>query len=149
MNLKETLENDLHEAMRRKDELTRDTLRIALSSIKLAEVESRKALDDAGVLSILQKEVKIRKETVGELQNTGRSDLVEKAKQEYEILSKYLPVQLSDEEIEQFAHEVIAQLSASNLSDMGKVMGFLVPKLSGKAAPERISKIVKNLLLNQ
>ena len=84
MNLKETLENDLHEAMRRKDELTRDTLRIALSSIKLAEVESRKALDDAGVLSILQKEVKIRKETVGELQNTGRSDLVEKAKQEYE-----------------------------------------------------------------
>ena len=87
MNLKETLENDLHEAMRRKDELTRDTLRIALSSIKLAEVESRKALDDAGVLSILQKEVKIRKETVGEPQNTGRSDLVEKAKQEYEILS--------------------------------------------------------------
>jgi len=139
----------MRDAMRKKDELTRDTLRILLSSIKLAEIEAGKILEDASVLAIIQKEVKIRKETMNELVNSGRLDLIEKAQKEYEILIKYLPVQLEDGDIENYAREAIVQISANNMSDMGKVMGILVPRLSGQASPDRISQVVKRLLSKQ
>ena len=149
MSIKDNLENNMRNAMRSKDDLTRDTLRVLLSSIKLAEIDTGKILDDTGVLAIIQKEVKIRKETIDELENTGRLDLIEKARQEYEILIKYLPVQLADSDIENYAREAIVQISANNLSDMGKVMGILVPRLSGQASPDRISQVVKRLLTKQ
>lgn len=149
MSIKDNLENNMRDAMRKKDELTRDTLRILLSSIKLAEIEAGKILEDASVLAIIQKEVKIRKETMNELVNSGRLDLIEKAQKEYEILIKYLPVQLEDGDIENYAREAIVQISANNMSDMGKVMGILVPRLSGQASPDRISQVVKRLLSKQ
>ena len=149
MSIKDNLENNMRDAMRKKDELTRDTLRILLSSIKLAEIEAGKILEDASVLAIIQKEVKIRKETMNELVNSGRLDLIEKAQKEHEILIKYLPVQLEDGDIENYAREAIVQISANNMSDMGKVMGILVPRLSGQASPDRISQVVKRLLSKQ
>jgi len=149
VSIKDNLENNMRDAMRKKDELTRDTLRILLSSIKLAEIEAGKILEDASVLAIIQKEVKIRKETMNELVNSGRLDLIEKAQKEYEILIKYLPVQLEDGDIENYAREAIVQISANNMSDMGKVMGILVPRLSGQASPDRISQVVKRLLSKQ
>lgn len=149
MSIKDNLENNMRDAMRKKDELTRDTLRILLSSIKLAEIEAGKILEDASVLAIIQKEVKIRKETMNELVNSGRLDLIEKAQKEYEILIKYLPVQLEDGDIENYAREAIVQISANNMSDMGKVMCILVPRLSGQASPDRISQVVKRLLSKQ
>jgi len=149
MSIKDNLENNMRNAMRSKDDLTRDTLRVLLSSIKLAEIDTGKILDDTGVLAIIQKEVKIRKETIDELENTGRLDLIEKARQEYEILIKYLPAQLADSDIENYTREAIVQISANNLSDMGKVMGILVPRLSGQASPDRISQVVKRLLTKQ
>jgi len=149
VSIKDNLENNMRDAMRKKDELTRDTLRILLSSIKLAEIETGKILEDASVLAIIQKEVKIRKETMNELVNSGRLDLIEKAQKEYEILINYLPVQLEDGDIENYAREAIVQISANNMSDMGKVLGILVPRLSGQASPDRISQVVKRLLSKQ
>jgi len=149
VSIKDNLENNMRDAMRKKDELTRDTLRILLSSIKLAEIEAGKILEDASVLAIIQKEVKIRKETMNELVNSGRLDLIEKAQKEYEILINYLPVQLEDGDIENYAREAIVQISANNMSDMGKVLGILVPRLSGQASPDRISQVVKRLLSKQ
>ncbi|HNR01118.1 MAG TPA: GatB/YqeY domain-containing protein [Anaerolineaceae bacterium] len=146
MSIKVDLENNLHEAMRNKNEITRDTLRVVLSSVKFAEIEIGRQLDDNGILSIIQKEVKIRRETINELKNTNRMDLIDKAQKELDILIHYLPAQLSDHEIEALAREVIESTSAKSMSDMGKVMGILVPKLTGQAAPERISQLVRNLL---
>lgn len=148
MSLRLELEQTMHEAMRKRDDLTRDTLRMVFSSIKQVEVETRKSLEDQDILSILQKEVKIRKETISELSGTDRTDLVQKAESEIAILEKYLPAQLSDEDITSLANRVIKEVSASSPADMGKVMKSLLPLIKGQALPDRISRIVKQLLIN-
>jgi len=146
MDLRTQLENMLHEAMRSKDEIRKNTVRMVLSSIKLSEIETGKPLDDAGILTVLNKEVKIRKETISELSETDRSDLVAKAQEEMKILESFLPAQASDEEVTSLAAQVIHDLSATNTSEMGKVMKQLIPLLAGKATPDRVSAIVKRLL---
>ena len=146
MSLRKQLEETMHNAMRAKDDQTRDTIRMVFSSIKQLEVESRSVLDDSEILSILQKEVKIRNETISELSNSNRSDLIEKAKAEIEILSKFLPAQLTDEELSEIAKKTIVEVSASNPSDMGKVMKALLPAVKGRAQPDRESRIVKDIL---
>ncbi len=146
MEIRKELENLLYEAMRNKDELTKNTVRMVLSSIKLAEIETQKPLDDQGIVSVLQKEVKMRKETINELKESDRKDLVEKAEMEIKILEKFLPAQLSEEEIAILAQKVIAEVSATTPSDMGKVMKNLLPLIKGQAAPDRVSTVVKQLL---
>ena len=148
MSLRNDLEQTMHEAMRKKDDLTRDTIRLVFSSIKQVEVETRKTLEDGDILSILQKEVKIRKETISELGESDRPDLVQKAESEIAILEKFLPAQLSDEEITILANQVIQEVSAKNPADMGKVMKKLLPLVKGQAPSDRISRIVKQLLSN-
>lgn len=146
MPLKTQLEDDLHDSMRAKNDQVKDTLRMVLSAIKFQEIESQKELEDREILTILQKEVKIRKETLKELTSSDRDDLIQKANIELSILEKYLPSQLSDDEITLMAKEIIFETSSSNVSDMGKVMKILLPKIAGSATPERISTIVRNLL---
>lgn len=148
MGLRLDLEQTMHEAMRKRDDLTRDTIRLVFSSIKQAEVESRKTLEEKDILSILQKEVKIRKETISEVGVTGRTDLLQKAESEIAILENFLPAQLSDDEITTLANRVIQELGASNPADMGKVMKSLLPIIKGQAPSDRISRIVKQLLAN-
>lgn len=146
MEIRKVLEEQLHDAMRSKDDLTKNTVRMVLSSIKLAEIDAQKPLDESGIISVLQKEVKIRKETISELKETDRNDLVEKAEAELKILEKYLPAQLSDDDIKILAQKVIAETSAVTANDMGKVMKNLLPLIKGQAAPDRVSKIVRQLL---
>ncbi len=146
MDVRKELENLLHESMRNKDELTRNTVRMVLASIKQVEIDSRKPLDDQGILSVLQKEVKIRKETITELKDTDRKDLIDKAEAEIKVLEKFLPAQLSDEDIKKMAQKVIAEVAASTPADMGKVMKNLLPLIKGQAAPDRVSSIIRQLL---
>lgn len=146
MGLKQTFEEAMFDSMRKKDDLTRDTLRLVLTAIKQAEVDARKPLDDAGILSIIQKEVKIRKETLSELEGSGRTDLIEKAQSEIKVLERFLPAQLSDEELSSLALKVIQEVSANAPSDMGNVMKSLLPLVQGKASPDRVSQIVRKLL---
>jgi len=146
MSLRQTFEEAMFESMRKRDDLTRDTLRMVLTAIKQAEVDARKPLDDAGILFIIQKEIKIRKETLSELEGSGRTDLIEKALSEINVLERYLPAQLSDEEISALALRVIQENSANAPSDMGKVMKNLLPLVQGKASPDRVSQIVRKLL---
>jgi uncharacterized protein YqeY len=146
MSLRQTFEEAMFESMRKRDDLTRDTLRMVLTAIKQAEVDARKPLDDAGILSIIQREIKIRKETLSELEGSGRTDLIEKALSEINVLERYLPAQLSDEEISALALRVIQENSANAPSDMGKVMKNLLPLVQGKASPDRVSQIVRKLL---
>jgi len=149
MSVREKLEKTMHEAMRNRDELTRNTIRLVLAAIKQVEVDSRTKLDDAGMLAVLQKEVKIRNETISELSGANRADLVDKASAELEILSKFLPAQLSDEDLIAIARKKMSEISASTPADMGKVMKELLPLVKGQAQPDRVSRVVKDLLNGQ
>jgi hypothetical protein len=149
MDMKQTIQNALTAAMKARDEDTKRTLRLVMSSIKLAEVEKGGDLDDTRILGILQKELKTRQDSIEEAQRANRSDLVEAAEKEMTILNKFLPRQMSDEEVTHLAKEVIKNLGASGLQDMGAVMKDLMLRLEGRASGQQASKIVKNLLQTQ
>jgi uncharacterized protein len=143
---KNTIEEALHESMRQKDEIGKNTYRILLSSLKMVEIEKGAFPDEAAILAIIQKEIKIRKESIIEFSKGARQDLIDLAEKEIKILQKFLPAQMSDEEIKIAAVEAIKEINAASPSDMGKVMKILVPKLAGKAPSDQISSIVRSLL---
>lgn len=146
MNIKSQLESVLKDAMRSNDEVARRTIRMALSAIKLAEVEKGGTLEDTDLASILQKEVKSRREAIQEGEKAGRPDLVEAAKADITVLEKFLPKAMDPAELERITHEVIAEVGATSMTDMGKVMKVLLPKLEGKAPNDQVSQLVRQLL---
>jgi uncharacterized protein len=146
MLTKNTFEDALHDAMRQKDETAKNTYKILLSSIKMVEIEKGITADDALIQSILQKEIKMRRESISEFQKGERADLIKLAETEIAILEKFLPAQMNDEDIKKFAVEAIQEVGATLPSDMGKVMKVLIPKLAGKASADRISATVRSLL---
>lgn len=146
MTLKEQIEIALHEAMRQNNDLEKNTLRMLLSSIKMVEIDKHFALEDNEVVNSIQKEIKMRNETLLELASTDRSDLVQKARQEIDILNKFLPSQLTDEELIDLVKGSIKDTGAKSIKDMGMVMKIILPKVNGRASSERISNAVKNTL---
>ncbi len=148
MDMKTRLNNAVIEAMKSGDEVTKRTLRMALAAIKQVEVDRRITLDDPAVLSILQKEIKIRREAFDEAKKANRTDLALEAQAEIDVLLKFLPKGLSREEIVALAQEAIAESGATGLPDMGKVMKLLVPKISGRAPGDQVSAIIRELLQN-
>ena len=148
MNKKQEIQQALTAAMKARDEDTKRTLRLVMSAIKLAEVESGGELDEARVLSILQKEVKTREDIIAESEKAKRPDLVEAAKKEMDILNTFLPRQMAAEELKALAQEAITEAGAASLRDMGEVMKILMPKLQGRASGSDASKAVRELLQN-
>lgn len=119
---------------------------MALASIKNAEVEAREDLAEDLVLNLVQKEVKARKETIDGAKQANRPDLIEKAEQEIKILSEFLPQQLSAEELKALVQEAIQESGASSMSEIGKVMGALMPKIRGRADGKQANQFVRELL---
>jgi uncharacterized protein YqeY len=146
MSLLEKLNQDLREAMKAKDETRKRVLRLALSAVKLVEVEKQEELDDAAVIGVLQKETKSRQETIEDAEKAERPDLVETAKAEMAILEEYLPEGLSPEELETLVKEVIEEVGATSMADMGKVMGAIMPKVQGRADGGQVNQLVRQLL---
>lgn len=146
MGLKETLENDLKEALRSKDERRKTTLRLALAAIHNAEIAKGKALEEGEVLAVLSKEAKQRRESAALFAEGGREDLVDQENKELEILTEYLPEQLSEAEIEARVREVIDEVGATSAAQMGDVMRVLMPHMKGKADGQLVSSIVKRIL---
>lgn len=146
MNLKNQLRDALTEALKSGETQRKTTLRMALASIKNAEVEARKDLGEDLVLNLLQKEVKARQETIEGAQKADRPDLIEKAEQEIKILSEFLPQQLSADELRVVVQEAIQESGASSMAEIGKVMGALMPKIRGKADGKLANQIVRELL---
>lgn len=146
--MKEELLKDLKEAMKNKDTLKKDTITMLRAAILQVEKDSQKVLNDDEICAIVAKEVKKRKESVKEYENAGREDIANGLKQEIEILSKYLPEQLSEEEIVKMVEDAITESGASSPRDMGKVMSILRPKTAGKADGKLVSDIVKEKLAN-
>jgi len=146
METKARLESDLKDAMRAHDDLRKKTLRMALSAIRLAEIDKHGQLDESAVMAIMQKEVKSRQETIVEAQRANRPDLESEAKAEIIILENYLPQPISTEELEALARESMAEVGASTQADMGKVMRLLMPRLQGRATGDQASQVVRRLL---
>jgi uncharacterized protein len=148
MDKKQELQTALTAAMKSRDEVTKRTLRLVMSAIKLAEVEQRGDIDNTRVIGILQKEVKTRQDSIEEAVRANRSDLVEAANHELEVLNRFLPQQLTQDELTQMAKRVIEQLDAKGLQAMGEVMKILMPELAGRSSGQEASRIVRELLQN-
>ena len=144
--LRETLDSDLKDAMRNKEALKRTVLRTMLSEIRNAEIDSQTTLDDEGIISVLTKQMQQRKDSVEAYLAANRQDLVDKETEEINIISVYLPEQLPPEEIEAIITAAILEAGASSLSDMGKVMGFVMPQVKGRADGKIVNTIVTEKL---
>ena len=146
MLTKESLEEDLKNAMRARDEVRKRTLRMVLTAVKLAEVDRRGPIDEPTLLALIQKEIKTRRESVEEAERASRSDMVAATQAEIDILIGYLPQPLTSEELESLARQAIEEVGASQPSDMGKVMKVLMPRVQGRADGKATSELVRSLL---
>lgn len=144
--LKEKLQLDMKNAMKNKDNITRDTIRFLMSSLKQVEVDERKELSDEDIIKIIQRSIKQREDSMTQYKDAGRDDLYEQEKAGVEILKKYLPKQLSDDELKEVISQIISKTGAASMKDMGKVMGLAIKETAGKADGKRINVIVKELL---
>ncbi len=122
------------------------TLRLVLSAVKLAEVEKRGPLDEAGMIAVLQKEVRVRQEAIQDSERANRPDLVEAARAEMAVLHSYLPQPLSDEELTALVRQAIAETGADGPAAMGKVMKALMPSVQGRADGKTVSDRVRQML---
>ena len=146
MTLKEQFTQDLHNAMRSGDERRKVALRMLITAIKNSEIATGKELDDDGVIGVIGREVRQRKESIEEFRKAGRQDLVEKEQAELDVLSAYMPEQMSRQDIEAAARAVIAETGAKGPADKGKVMPVLVNQLRGRADGREINEVVTQLL---
>ncbi len=165
--LEEKIKKDLNKALKEKDETARATLSLLLASLLSKEKEKRykiskeheelsekelaekSKLTDEEIIEVISSEVKKRREAILEFEKGKREDLVKKEKAEISVLERYLPEQLSEEEIKKLAMEVIDKIGATEIKDMGKVMGQIMPKVKGRADGSLVSKIVRELLLQK
>ena len=146
MSLKEQLFADLKTAMKEKDTLKKDTVQLIRSGILQFEKDNKVELDDEGVMEIITKQLKSRRDSLPDFVKSGREDLIEKLNKEIEILLGYLPEQLSEEEITKIVEEAIAATGAASVKEMGKVMGIVNPKVKGRADMKVVGALVKKLL---
>mgnify|MGYP004520101951 FL=1 len=144
--LKEKLMEDLKSAMKEKDEIKKNTVQMVRAGILQIEKDKGIEVEDNQIIDIIAKEVKKRKDAAIDFEKGGREDLVEKNNKEIEILSAYLPKQLSREEIEAIVKEVIAEVNATTIKDMGKVMKSAKEKIGAAADGKTINEVVKSLL---
>ncbi|HEY5897165.1 MAG TPA: GatB/YqeY domain-containing protein [Burkholderiales bacterium] len=143
MPLKAQITEDMKAAMRAKDAARLSTIRLLLAAIKQREVDERIELDDANVLSVIDKMIKQRRESIAQFEKAARKDLADAEKAEVQVLSAYLPAQMSDAEIQKEVDAIVSASGASGPKDMGKVMALIKPKLAGKADMGKVSSLVK------
>ena len=146
MTLRATLDSDLKEAMRNKDVIKRTVLRTVLSEIRNTEIAKQNTLDDSGIEVVITKQAQQRKDSIEAYITAERRDLVDKETQELNILSSYLPEQMSDDEVREIVKSVIRDVGAENISDMGKVMGAIMPKVRGRADGKVVNGMVTQIL---
>jgi len=144
--LKERIQEDMKNAMRAKEKVRLATVRLILAAIKQKEVDERIELDDNQVLTVLEKMVKQRRDSIKQYEDAGRQELADKEKEEITVLQEYMPEQMDGTELEAVINEVIASTGAAGPQDMGKVMGALKPRIQGRADMGQASQLVKSKL---
>jgi uncharacterized protein YqeY len=150
MGLKETLKSDLTEAIRSSNKVVSGTIRMVLTAITNEEVSGKEArvLSDEEIITVLSREAKKRREAAEEFAKAGRTDRAADEKAEGEVIAKYLPEQLSEDDIKKLIADAVASTGAAGPADMGKVMGVIKPKIAGKADGALVSSLVKAALAN-
>ena len=146
MSLKDRINEDMKAAMRAGEAAKRDAVRLLLAAIKQKEVDERATLEDAAIVSVIDKLLKQRRDSITQYEAAGRQDLAEGEKFELDVLSAYMPAGLSAEEVAAAINAAVAESGATGPADMGKVMGILKPKLAGRADMTEVSKQVKAAL---
>jgi uncharacterized protein YqeY len=143
MALREQLNEDMKAAMKAREAEKLAALRLLLAAVKQREIDERITLDDAGVISVVEKMIKQRKDSISQFEKGARQDLADKEKFEVAILEAYLPQQLPQAEIDAIIAEAVAATGATTAADMGKVMGVVKPRLAGRADMGKVSGLVK------
>lgn len=146
MALKERIMNDLKKAMKERNEVKVRTLRMVIASIKNWEVENTKEIDDDGMITVLTKEAKRRKEAIEEYRKAGREDLMRAEEEELKIIESYLPERMSEEEIKELVLKTIEEVKATSPKDLGKVMKVIMPKVKGRADGKLVNEMVRKIL---
>ena len=146
MSIRQLISDDMKTFMRAKDTARLGAIRLLQASIKQKEVDERIELNDDQILAVIQKMLKQRKDSIEAYQQANRQDLIDQEQLEIEVLTKYMPEPLSDEEINQFIEEAIATTEAADMKDMGKVVGVLKSKVAGRADMGEVSKLVRQKL---
>ncbi len=137
---------DLKTAMKNQDKETLAVIRMVKGAIQMEELNTKKELSDEEVIGIITKQIKTRKESIAEFEKASRDDLISKTESEIKILEKYLPEQLSDEEVLAIIEEAFSEVKPESMRDMGKLMGYLNPKLKGRCDMGNVSKIIRERL---
>ncbi len=137
------IQEDMKDAMRAKDKLRLSTIRMLIAGIKQREIDERITLDESGVIGIINKQIKQRKESVKQFEAANRQELADKEKQEIDILQVYLPQQLSESEVDKLIESAISDTGARSIKDMGKLMGKLKSELQGRADMSVVSEKIK------
>ena len=146
MSLRQTISEDMKSFMRAKDTARLGAVRLLQAAIKQKEIDDQVELKDEDILSVIQKMLKQRKDSIEAYQQANRQDLIDQEQLEIEVLTKYMPEPLSDEEINQYIEEAVASTGASDMKDMGKVVGVLKSKVAGRADMAEVSKLVRQKL---
>ena len=147
MSLKQRLANEYKEALKTKDEVRKSTVSFARAAIKQFEVDNRTELDDEGIVAVLTKQVKMRKDALSDFEKAGRTDLYEAYNQEIRILMEFLPKQMSEEEIKRVVDETALELKISNdRQNMGRLMGAVMTKVKGVADGNMVRKVIESKL---
>lgn len=146
MSLKDRLAQDLKTAMKDKDTVRKNVVQMIRAGVLQIEKDKLITLDDEGVLEVIAKQLKQRKDSLPDYEKSGRSDLIAELKAEIGFLMEYLPEQLSDDELAEIVKAAVAEVGAVSVKDMGKVMAAVMPKTKGRADGRRINEIAKSLL---
>ena len=146
MNIKMQLNDSVKDAMKNGDEVRKRTVRMVLAAVKQVEVDKRIELDDMAIMTLLQKEIKNRRESLEEAKKANRADLVEANEAEIKVLEVYLPKAMPAEELRALVQAAITETGAASPADMGKVMKLVMPKVAGRAPNDAVSAAVKELL---
>lgn len=148
MSLKEKIQEDWKTAMKSRDRFKASTINMAKSAILLVEKNEIRTLEDEDIYAIISKEIKKRNEALEDFKKGNRQDLVDETLREIEILSEYLPEQLTEEEISKIVSAAVKETGALSMKDMGKVMKFVSPEVKGRADGKLVSTIVRQHLIN-
>lgn len=148
MSLVKRLEEDMKNALRAREEgrLRLSVIRLARAAVKNREIELKRPLTDAEVMDVLAREIRQRRDVLPDYRRAGREDLVRQLEQEIAVLQEYLPAPLTEEELREHAREVIAQVGARTVKDLGKVMGPLMARVRGRAEGQEVQRVVRELL---
>ena len=146
MSLKDRLLCDLKDAMKQKDTVRKNTVQLVRSGVLQIEKDKKIELDDEGVIDVISKELKKRRDSMPDFIKSGRQDLIDELNKEIKVLLEYLPKQMTEEEIEELVKSAVNETGAATIKDMGKVMAYLTPKVKGRADNKTVSAFVKKML---